>query len=50
MPGPYPMLPHLVNDWIVTMEGKTLDRDLFPLPHGGVFSGRSSISELSLYP
>lgn len=29
MPGTYQLFPHALNDWIVTTEGKTLNRDLF---------------------
>jgi pimeloyl-ACP methyl ester carboxylesterase len=29
MPSVYQMFPHSLNDWLVTAEGKSLDRDLF---------------------
>ncbi|MEM7468285.1 MAG: hypothetical protein AAF387_15550, partial [Pseudomonadota bacterium] len=31
MPSLYQLLPHPLNDWLVTAEGKTLDRDLFDI-------------------
>ena len=31
MPSLYQLLPHPLNDWIVTAEGKSLDRDLFDI-------------------
>ncbi|MCG8379648.1 MAG: hypothetical protein MI865_09270 [Proteobacteria bacterium] len=31
MPSLYQLLPHPLNDWIVTTEGKSLDRDLFDI-------------------